>query len=70
VFGGFVELESRSNGIVRSARYRISAARFWSAFLPFERPIGTLGYVGDGLWLAIFLAPAVLGAWQIVRRKT
>jgi hypothetical protein len=68
-FGGVLELESRSRTTVRSARYRVSTARFWSAFLPFERPIGALGIVGDGLWLVVLFGPVIFGVLRIVRTK-
>ncbi|MEW5915141.1 MAG: VanZ family protein [Gemmatimonadota bacterium] len=67
---GVVQLESQSAAGTRHARYRVTAARFWSAFLPFERPIGAWGAVGDGAWLTLLFGPVCLGLVRALRRPT
>ncbi|MGQ0643266.1 MAG: VanZ family protein [Gemmatimonadaceae bacterium] len=61
-----VELRStRANSGANAARTeQVTAARFWAALLPFDRGFGSLGVLGDVLWMAILVAPAAFAGMR------
>jgi hypothetical protein len=57
------EVALRATGATeRTARFRVSSAHAWVAFLPLERATGRFGLAGDIVWLALLVAPAAYAA--------